>query len=162
MLLRVKALCSEKEGEGEVRERLPGETWGVEDVDKGGNSSEAAAVRPAYGNPDLGAWGWAGGGRCNCYISEPEHAQQSGSQSMKHSMKLTGCKHLQASVQAFQHRDGKQEHEWTHRHYCSSKCLITQGVRMLYCLILRQTACQLCIQKNQKLQLLQIMYCNSA
>lgn len=88
VLLMVKALCSEKEGEGAVSERLPGETWGVVDVDKGGNSNVAAALRPAYGNPELGAWGWAGVGRCNCYMSEPEHAQQFGSQRMKHSMHI--------------------------------------------------------------------------
>lgn len=74
-MLRVKALCSEKEGEGAVIERLPGETWGVEDMERGGSSSVAVGVQPAHGNPQLGAWGWAGVGRCNCYESEPEHAQ---------------------------------------------------------------------------------------
>lgn len=81
-MLRVKALCSEKEGEGAVIERLPGETWGVEDIDRGGSSSVAVGVQPAHGNPQLGAWGWAGVGRCNCYESEPEHAPQQRSQHM--------------------------------------------------------------------------------
>ncbi len=75
----MKAVCSE-EGDGEVSERPAGETKGVVDVDRGGGCAAAAVgVRPAHGNPDLGArvgWGWAERGRCNCYMSEPEHAQQ--------------------------------------------------------------------------------------
>ena len=99
MVLRVKALCSEKEGEGAVSERLPGETWGVVDMDRGGSSRVAVGVQPAHGNPQLGAWGWAGVGRCNCYMSEPEHAQQSGSPHMSRG-KYTfqrACSHTAAS-----------------------------------------------------------------
>jgi len=76
----VKAVCSEKEGDGEVSERPAGETKGVVDADRGGGCAAAAVgVRPAHGNPDLGAGGGGGGperGRWNCYMSEPEHAQQ--------------------------------------------------------------------------------------
>ncbi len=50
------------------------------DVDRGGSCAAAAVgVRPAHGNPHLGARvgrGWAEHGRCNCYMPEPEHAQQ--------------------------------------------------------------------------------------
>ena len=46
------------------------------DAEKGGSCAVAVGVRPAHGNPHLGAWmGWAERGRCNCYMSGPEHAE---------------------------------------------------------------------------------------
>ena len=81
-----------------MSERLPGETRGVVDMERGGSSRGAVGVQPAHGNPDLGAWGWAGVGRCNCYISEPVHAQQPGSRHMSRTELETQRTELETQV----------------------------------------------------------------